>query len=63
MTGYPLLLDVSARRVVVVGGGTIATRRVTALLEAGADVPRRRARYRGRPGRTRHRLRAPAVHR
>ena len=38
MTGYPLLLDLSARRVVVVGGGTVATRRVTGLLEAGADV-------------------------
>jgi uroporphyrin-III C-methyltransferase/precorrin-2 dehydrogenase/sirohydrochlorin ferrochelatase len=38
VTGFPLLLDLSARRVVVVGGGTIATRRVRALLEAGADV-------------------------
>ncbi len=38
MTGFPLLLDVSARRVVVVGGGTVATRRVRALHKAGAQV-------------------------
>jgi uroporphyrin-III C-methyltransferase/precorrin-2 dehydrogenase/sirohydrochlorin ferrochelatase len=38
MTGYPLLLDVSGRRVVVVGGGAVATRRVAGLLEAGALV-------------------------
>jgi uroporphyrin-III C-methyltransferase / precorrin-2 dehydrogenase / sirohydrochlorin ferrochelatase len=38
VTGFPLLLDIFARRVVVVGGGTVATRRVIALREAGADV-------------------------
>jgi uroporphyrin-III C-methyltransferase/precorrin-2 dehydrogenase/sirohydrochlorin ferrochelatase len=38
VTGFPLLLDVTARRVVVVGGGTVATRRVRALVEAGADA-------------------------
>lgn len=35
---YPLTLRVQGRRVVVVGGGHVATRRVHALLEAGADV-------------------------
>ena len=38
MTGFPLLLDVSGRRVVVVGGGAVASRRVSALVAAGADV-------------------------
>ena len=38
MTGYPLLLDVSGRRVVVVGGGEVATRRVRDLRAAGAAV-------------------------
>ncbi|MCU1658257.1 MAG: uroporphyrin-III C-methyltransferase, partial [Pseudonocardiales bacterium] len=38
MTGFPLLLDLSGRRVVVAGGGTVATRRVRSLLDAGADV-------------------------
>jgi uroporphyrin-III C-methyltransferase / precorrin-2 dehydrogenase / sirohydrochlorin ferrochelatase len=37
-SGYPLLLDLSGRRVLVVGGGSVATRRVRALLAAGADV-------------------------
>ena len=36
--GLPLLLDVSGRRVVVVGGGAVAGRRVRALIEAAADV-------------------------
>jgi uroporphyrin-III C-methyltransferase/precorrin-2 dehydrogenase/sirohydrochlorin ferrochelatase len=35
---YPLLLDVAGRRVVVVGGGPVAARRVLSLLEAGASV-------------------------
>ncbi|HZZ97857.1 MAG TPA: uroporphyrinogen-III C-methyltransferase [Jatrophihabitantaceae bacterium] len=38
MTGFPLLLDVSGRDVLVVGGGAVATRRVGALLAAGALV-------------------------
>src|SRR5262245_20360512 len=38
MTGYPLLLDLAGRRVVVVGGGRVALRRVRGLLEAGALV-------------------------
>jgi uroporphyrin-III C-methyltransferase / precorrin-2 dehydrogenase / sirohydrochlorin ferrochelatase len=35
---YPLGLLLDGRRVVVVGGGAVATRRVPALLDAGADV-------------------------
>jgi uroporphyrin-III C-methyltransferase / precorrin-2 dehydrogenase / sirohydrochlorin ferrochelatase len=35
---YPLLLDLSGRRAVVVGGGPVADRRVRGLLDAGADV-------------------------
>ena len=35
---YPLHLDVHGRRVLVVGAGRIATRRVESLLDAGADV-------------------------
>jgi uroporphyrin-III C-methyltransferase/precorrin-2 dehydrogenase/sirohydrochlorin ferrochelatase len=38
MTGYPLLLHVRGRRVVVVGAGAVATRRARALAEQGADV-------------------------
>ncbi|MDQ6850378.1 MAG: uroporphyrinogen-III C-methyltransferase [Actinomycetota bacterium] len=38
VSGFPLLLDVAGRRVLVVGGGTVATRRVAALLDAGAAV-------------------------
>jgi uroporphyrin-III C-methyltransferase/precorrin-2 dehydrogenase/sirohydrochlorin ferrochelatase len=36
--GYPLLLDLAGRRVVVVGGGPVAARRARGLLDAGADV-------------------------
>ena len=35
---YPLGLRLAGRRVLVVGGGTVATRRVPALLDAGAAV-------------------------
>lgn len=35
---YPVGLRLDGRRVVVVGGGTVATRRVPALLAAGADL-------------------------
>ena len=34
---YPLLLDVHGRRTVVVGGGPVAARRVSSLVESGAD--------------------------
>jgi uroporphyrin-III C-methyltransferase / precorrin-2 dehydrogenase / sirohydrochlorin ferrochelatase len=35
---YPLLLDVTGRRVVVVGGGPVAARRASALADAQADL-------------------------
>jgi len=38
MKPYPLALDLSGRRVVVVGGGRVALRRASALLDAGALV-------------------------
>ncbi len=38
MTGFPLLLDLAARRVLVVGGGAVGTRRARSLVEAGARV-------------------------
>jgi uroporphyrin-III C-methyltransferase/precorrin-2 dehydrogenase/sirohydrochlorin ferrochelatase len=38
VTGFPLLLDLAGRRVVVVGGGVVASRRTRGLHEAGADV-------------------------
>jgi uroporphyrin-III C-methyltransferase / precorrin-2 dehydrogenase / sirohydrochlorin ferrochelatase len=38
VTFYPLALRLDGRRVVVVGGGAVATRRVPALLETGARV-------------------------
>jgi uroporphyrin-III C-methyltransferase / precorrin-2 dehydrogenase / sirohydrochlorin ferrochelatase len=38
MTGFPLLLDVAGRDVLVVGAGTVGARRIRALLSAGALV-------------------------
>ncbi|MEO9238410.1 MAG: uroporphyrinogen-III C-methyltransferase, partial [Jatrophihabitantaceae bacterium] len=38
MNGVPILLDLTDRLVVVVGGGVVATRRARALAEAGARV-------------------------
>ncbi|KAB2854715.1 MAG: bifunctional precorrin-2 dehydrogenase/sirohydrochlorin ferrochelatase, partial [Anaerolineae bacterium] len=38
MNGYPVLLKVENRRCVVVGGGQVATRKVTTLLDAGAHI-------------------------
>lgn len=35
---YPLALRLTGRRVLVVGGGAVATRRVPALVDAGAEV-------------------------
>jgi uroporphyrin-III C-methyltransferase/precorrin-2 dehydrogenase/sirohydrochlorin ferrochelatase len=38
MNLYPLALKLDGRRVLVVGGGAVATRRMPALLAAGARV-------------------------
>jgi siroheme synthase-like protein len=38
MTAYPLMLEGSAISALVVGGGRVATRKVRALVEAGASV-------------------------
>ena len=38
MDGFPVLLDLTGRPVVVVGAGAVAARRVAALAETGADV-------------------------
>jgi uroporphyrin-III C-methyltransferase/precorrin-2 dehydrogenase/sirohydrochlorin ferrochelatase len=38
VTGFPLLLDLTGRRAVVVGGGAVAARRARSLHEARADV-------------------------
>lgn len=38
MNGYPVVLKVENRRCVVVGGGQVATRKVTTLLDAGAQI-------------------------
>jgi len=35
---YPILLDLRKRHVVVIGGGSVAARKVSGLLEAGAQV-------------------------
>ena len=35
---YPILLDLRGRLVIVVGGGRVAARKVTDLLEAGAQI-------------------------
>ncbi len=38
MTVFPVALTLEGRRVLVVGGGNVAARKVAALLDAGADV-------------------------
>ena len=37
-TLYPMLVDLTGKRCLVVGGGTVAERKVTRLAECGADV-------------------------
>src|SRR4051812_47060021 len=39
-TAYPLMLDVSGRLVVIVGGGAVAARKARGLIEAGATKVR-----------------------
>ena len=34
---YPLLVDLSGRRCVIIGGGNVAERKVRGLLDSGAD--------------------------
>ncbi len=38
MAYLPIFLDVTGRRCIVIGGGEVAARKVTSLLEAGAEV-------------------------
>ena len=38
MAGYPVVVDLAGRRCVVVGGGSVAERKINGLLVAGADV-------------------------
>jgi len=38
VTGVPILLDLAGRRVVLVGGGSVAARRAATFAEAGAEV-------------------------
>ncbi len=38
MSSYPISLNLAGKRVVVVGAGTVAARRVTSLIESGARV-------------------------
>ena len=38
MSGLPILLEGTGLRVLVVGGGTVASRKAAVLLEAGARV-------------------------
>lgn len=38
MAKYPIFLELGCRRVVVIGGGSVAVRKVQALLQAGARV-------------------------
>jgi uroporphyrin-III C-methyltransferase/precorrin-2 dehydrogenase/sirohydrochlorin ferrochelatase len=38
VSGYPLLVELAGRRVVVIGGGAVAARKASGVVEAGADV-------------------------
>ncbi|HEX7233017.1 MAG TPA: NAD(P)-dependent oxidoreductase, partial [Candidatus Binatia bacterium] len=38
MSYFPIYLEMSGRRCLVIGGGTVAERKAAALLDAGAEV-------------------------
>ena len=38
MGAYPIMLNINNQEVVVVGGGTIAYRKIRGLLQAGANI-------------------------
>ena len=38
MAKYPIFLELSGRRVVIIGGGAVAVRKAQALLDAGARL-------------------------
>jgi precorrin-2 dehydrogenase/sirohydrochlorin ferrochelatase len=38
--GYPIMLDIACRRIVIIGGGAVAARKVSGLLAAGATAIR-----------------------
>ncbi|EAF0349488.1 bifunctional precorrin-2 dehydrogenase/sirohydrochlorin ferrochelatase, partial [Listeria monocytogenes] len=35
---YPIMLDITGKRVVIIGGGKVALRKVKGLLHTGADI-------------------------
>ncbi|HAM2152550.1 TPA: bifunctional precorrin-2 dehydrogenase/sirohydrochlorin ferrochelatase [Listeria monocytogenes] len=35
---YPIMLDITGKKVVIIGGGKVALRKITGLLDAGADI-------------------------
>ncbi|EAD2798818.1 bifunctional precorrin-2 dehydrogenase/sirohydrochlorin ferrochelatase [Listeria monocytogenes] len=35
---YPIMLDITGRKVVIIGGGKVALRKIMGLLDAGADI-------------------------
>ncbi|EEU7816613.1 bifunctional precorrin-2 dehydrogenase/sirohydrochlorin ferrochelatase [Listeria monocytogenes] len=35
---YPIMLDITRRKVVIIGGGKVALRKIMGLLDAGADI-------------------------
>lgn len=38
MMKYPIMLDITGKRVVIIGGGKVALRKVKGLLHTGADI-------------------------
>ncbi|EAG9323472.1 bifunctional precorrin-2 dehydrogenase/sirohydrochlorin ferrochelatase [Listeria monocytogenes] len=35
---YPIMLDITGKKVVIIGGGKVALRKIMGLLDAGADI-------------------------